>query len=105
MCIRDSFLTDVNRSLNLSIDEKQSAIAMQEMFNQDNTRMGGSFNNLALNNTISNMPQGGSSGLAIATGVVGGLSTGINVGSSIYNSGAFGTDDGPTFETDGVPYR
>lgn len=87
--LEGNFLADVSRTLDMDIDQQQSAIAVQEMFNQDNTALGGVMTTQSQNNAVDGLARGGSSGLVIGNSVLGGLSTGINVGSSIYNSGAF----------------
>ena len=95
--LKGNYLADVNQALSLSAAEQQSSITVQSLFSQHAGRLGAATTAQSNLNTVSNLPRGGSAGLAIGNALVGGLSSGLSVygaasDSGLFSSGGSGTD-------------
>ena len=83
------FLGDVSNAVELSAADEKSALTVQGLFYDENAQIQGATTQLQMDNRIGNLPTGGSTGLTIASSLVDGLSTGVNVGGAVLSSGVF----------------
>tara|TARA_R100000808_G_scaffold6975_5_gene20492 strand:+ start:11555 stop:12172 length:618 start_codon:yes stop_codon:yes gene_type:complete len=87
--LRGGYLQDVSQAIQLDAREQEAGLTVQRMFFESARRQGGAVTEMQRANMVDNLPSYDNTGLTITQGILGGLSTGLNVYSAGADSGFF----------------
>ena len=87
--LRGGYLQDVSQAIQLDAREQEAGLTVQRMFFESARRQGGAVTEMQRANMVDNLPSYDNTGLTITQGILGGLSTGLDVYSAGKASGFF----------------